>query len=73
MFRSLLQNLERECNSRVIVYWTTGWASIAHAAMVPLYDQLGRIGRQERIDLYLYTYGGDGTASWRISPGPGEG
>ncbi|MFH1674122.1 MAG: hypothetical protein ABIF87_11955 [Pseudomonadota bacterium] len=52
--------------NRVIVYWLTDLARISEAMVLSLYDQLSSIGRQEAIDLFLFTRGGDVEAPWRI-------
>jgi len=45
--------------NRVIVYWLTDLARISEAMVLSLYDQLSSIGRQETLDLFLFTRGGD--------------
>lgn len=64
---SLIKNLEdaRE-GKRLIIYWTTDLARISEAAVTPLYDQLSTIGKQEYLDLFLFTRGGMTEAPWRI-------
>ena len=52
--------------NRVIVYWLTDLARISEAMVLSLYDQLSSIGRQEALDLFLFTRGGDTEAPWRI-------
>jgi hypothetical protein len=52
--------------NRVIVYWLTDLARISEAMVLSLYDQLSSIGRQEALDLFLFTRGGDVEAPWRI-------
>ena len=52
--------------NRVIVYWLTDLARISEAMIPSLYDQLSSIGRQETLDLLLFTRGGDTEAPWRI-------
>jgi hypothetical protein len=41
-------------------------AKISEAAVLPLYDQLAAIGPTQRLDLFLFTRGGDTEAPWRI-------
>lgn len=52
--------------SRVLVYWTTDMARVSEAVILSLYDQLTAIGKTEKLDLFLYTRGGDTEAPWRI-------
>lgn len=62
----LLADLEAARGSRAIVYWTTPAARISQASVVPFYDQLSAIGKRERIDLFLFTDGGDTEVPWRL-------
>jgi hypothetical protein len=62
----LLQTIESERNSRAIVYWTSDVARVSEAAVVPLYDQLQAAGQVEKLDLVLYTRGGDTEVPWRM-------
>jgi hypothetical protein len=41
-------------------------AIIAEDAVRPLYDHLLAIGKVERLDLFLYSRGGDISVPWRI-------
>ena len=63
---AVLERLEQERQHPVIVYWTTPLAKIAVGAEIPLYDQLLTLGRQNTIDLVLFTNGGDTEAPWRL-------
>jgi len=51
---------------RLIVYWLTDFARISEAVVPSFYDQLSAIGKQEKLDLLLFTRGGDIEAPWRI-------
>jgi hypothetical protein len=62
----LIGSIEKERNSKIIVYWMSPQARISEAAIVPLYDQLASIGETDLIDLVLFTNGGDTEAPWRI-------
>lgn len=63
----LIQNLEKaRGNGRVIVYWLLDTARISEAIIIPLYDQLMKVGKQETIDLVLFTRGGDTEIPLRI-------
>lgn len=64
--KELIGKIEQLRGSRVIVYWMSSWARISEAVVPSLYDQLRAIGKQDRIDLILYTTGGDTEAPWRI-------
>ena len=63
---AVLERLEQERQHPAIVYWTTELAKISISAELPLYDQLRTLGRQNTIDLVLFTNGGDTEAPWRL-------
>jgi hypothetical protein len=63
---AILQTLETQRGRPCIVYWTTQLARVSVAAEVPLFDQLNAIGKQEALDLVLFTNGGDAEAPLRI-------
>lgn len=52
--------------NRLIVYWLTDLARISEAVVSSLYDQLSAIGKQDKLDMFLFTRGGDTEAPWRI-------
>src|SRR5437870_2225978 len=60
----LIKAIESQRKSSVIVYWLTDNAKISEAVIVPLYDHLQAIGKQESIDVVLFTRGGDTEAPW---------
>ena len=62
----MLAAIEAERGSRVLVYWTTDIARISEGVATPLYDQLQAIGHVDKLDLILFTRGGDTEAPWRI-------
>ncbi len=70
--RDLIEKIERIRDSRVIVYFTGDRrpypARIAEDAVRPLYDHLPNLGLKDsrRIDLFLYSRGGDVSVPWRI-------
>jgi hypothetical protein len=64
--RTLIEELEKVRESRVIVYWTTDMAHMSTAMELSLYDHLTAIGPTRRIDLLLRTNGGQTEAPWRI-------
>ena len=63
----LIQALEQaRGGNRVVVYWLTDLARVSEAAVPSFYDQLSTIGKQEALDLFLFTRGGDIEAPWRL-------
>ena len=62
----LLKKIEKERGCPTIVYWTSQLARVSLAAEISLFDQLRACGKQEAIDLVLFTNGGDTEAPWRI-------
>ena len=62
----LLTRLENERKRPAIVYWTTQLAKVSIASEMSLFDQLQACGKQDAIDLVLFTNGGDTEAPWRI-------
>src|SRR6185503_21318045 len=62
----ILQTLETERGRPCIVYWTTQLARVSLAVEVPLFDQLNAHGKQQALDLVLFTHGGDAEAPLRI-------
>jgi len=66
----LIKQIQDKRNSKVIVYVTGDrqpiMAMIAEDAVRPLYDHLLSIGKAEKIDLFLYSRGGDVSVPWRI-------
>jgi len=66
----LIKQIQDKRNSKVIVYVTGDRqpivAMIAEDAVRPLYDHLLSIGKAEKIDLFLYSRGGDVSVPWRI-------
>ena len=63
---SLIEELERARGSRVIVYWLTPMARISDAVAPYLYDQLVAVGAVQKLDLVVFTLGGDVEAPSRI-------
>lgn len=68
--RDLILKLEKRRDSRVLVYFLSdrrgAQTQIADDAVRPMYDHLRRIGKTPRIDLYLYSVGGQIQVPWRI-------
>jgi hypothetical protein len=70
MEKELIKQIQNLRNSRVITYITgdrqpTG-SRIAEDAVRPLYEHLLSVGRNAKIDLVLYSRGGDVSVPWRI-------
>jgi hypothetical protein len=53
---SLLRSIEKTRNSRVVSY--ISYSPMDDYVLIPLYKQLCSIGKTERIDLFLHSYGG---------------
>jgi hypothetical protein len=68
--KDLIKQIEEKRNSKLIIYFTgdrnNANASIAEDAVRPLYEHLLKIGFQDKIDLFLYSRGGDVSVPWRI-------
>ena len=69
--REYIEALESLRGSRVITYITGDRdhcrAQISGDAVRPLFDVLRQIGPVEKIDLFLYSRGGDAEVPWRIA------
>lgn len=70
MNKELIKQIQDIRSSKVISYITgdrqpTG-SRIAEDAVRPLYEHLLSIGKNEKIDLFLYSRGGDVSVPWRI-------
>ncbi len=70
MRRELIQEIQGLRKSKVITYITgdrnPAVARIAEDAVRPLYEHLLAIGNNKRIDLFLYSRGGDVSVPWRV-------
>lgn len=69
--KTLIERIEKARGSRVVVYATgdrhpTG-AQIGDDAIRPLYDHLREIGSTDKLDLVVYSRGGDIDVPWRIA------
>jgi len=69
--KELIGQIQKTRNSKVIVYITGDrhpiGSMIAEDAVRPLYEHLlSTIGNNQRIDLFLYSRGGDVSVPWRI-------
>jgi len=70
MTQDLIKQIQSLRQSKVIVYFTSDrlpiMASIAEDAVRPLYDHLLSVGKNKKIDLFIYSRGGDVSVPWRI-------
>jgi ATP-dependent protease ClpP protease subunit len=70
MRKELIQKIQEKRDSKVITYVTGdrqfALASIAEDAVRPLYDHLLSVGPTEKIDMLLYSRGGNVSVPWRI-------
>jgi hypothetical protein len=62
----LIQKIEQLRSSRVITYFLVTGTQIAPDAMPSLYEQLRRVGHQEKIDLWIHSHGGATEVPWRM-------
>jgi hypothetical protein len=66
----LIDAIEQDRGSRVIVYFTgdrqLASASISESDVRPLYEHLISVGKTDKIDLFIYSRGGDVSVPWRI-------
>lgn len=71
--KALIERIEEMRGSRVIVYVTGDrppWgAQIGNDAIRPLYDHLRQLNTVDRLDLFIYSRGGDIDVPWRIATG----
>lgn len=70
MEKELIKQIQNLRNSKVITYITGDrqpiGSRIAEDAVRPLYEHLLSVGRNAKIDLVLYSRGGDVSVPWRI-------
>lgn len=52
----LLEKIEAIRNSKVLVYFS--YTPLDDSILVPLYQELNKIGKTQKIDLFLHSYGG---------------
>ncbi|HID85860.1 MAG TPA: hypothetical protein EYP55_00580 [Anaerolineae bacterium] len=62
----LIQQIEQERGSRLLVYFLHDKAMIADDAVLHLYDKLEAMGWQPRLDLFLQSRGGFTEITWKI-------
>ena len=56
---ALVKGIEGLRDSRVLIYWISDIGRISNACVRTFYDQLEAIGKTKKLDLILYTVGGD--------------
>ena len=70
MSQDAIKQIQEARASKLIVYFTgdrqLATARIAEDAVRPLYEHLLSVGKKQRIDLFLYSRGGDVSVPWRI-------
>src|SRR4030042_5763588 len=68
--KELIRQIQEIRSSKVITYITGDrqpiGSRIAEDAVRPLYEHLLSVGKNEKIDLVLYSRGGDVSSPWRI-------
>lgn len=68
--KELISQIQKIRNSKLIVYFTGDrhpiGARIAEDAVRYLYEHLISVGKSEKIDLFIYSRGGDVSVPWRI-------
>jgi hypothetical protein len=68
--KTIIKQIQKSRNSKVIVYFTgdrqMASARIWEDAVRPLYDHLLSVGKTQKIDLFLYSRGGNVSVPWRI-------
>jgi len=68
--RELIQQIEEKLTAKLVVYFTADspvvGAMIAEDAILPIFDHLRAVGKQNRIALYLYSSGGQMETPWKI-------
>src|SRR5438309_635135 len=63
----LIEAIETERNSRVLTYYLSpGRANMAMDAIRPFEEQLLEMGHQPRIDLWIFSLGGQTEMPWRL-------
>ena len=62
--RRLLKKIEELRSSRVVTYISQ--APLDDAILIPLYQELRRIGRVDRLDLVLHSFGGNIDTPYKV-------
>lgn len=64
--QSLIERIEKALDGSLIAYWNNPRGSVCQDDVVALYELLERLGKRERIFLFIKSNGGTGRASLRI-------
>jgi Serine dehydrogenase proteinase len=64
--KPIIEELQNLRGSKVLTYFLAEGAAIGEDVVVHLYEHLLRLGRQDRLDLFLVSRGGATEVPWRI-------
>ncbi len=64
--QQMICKIEDEIDGAFLTYWSTGSGSICHSDVPPLAEALNRLGKQEKIYLFIKSTGGNGQAALRL-------
>lgn len=64
--QTIVSKIEARLDGVFISYWNNPKGSVCHNDVIAFYELLERIGKQEKIYLFIKSAGGTGTASLRI-------
>ncbi|MDR2635224.1 MAG: ATP-dependent Clp protease proteolytic subunit [Campylobacteraceae bacterium] len=64
--QAIIQELSTIFNAPIIAYWNSYRGGVCHNDVIVLYDILEKIGKQEKIYLFINSGGGNGSSSSRI-------
>jgi hypothetical protein len=62
----LIEAIEKIRGSRVLTYYLVDGAQMAPDALPSFYEQLRKIGKQDKIDLWIHSQGGATEMPWRL-------
>lgn len=64
--QSIIANMEKIIGCRILTYWNSFRGSVCDTDVVALYDVLKKIGRGEKVAIFIKSSGGDVEAALRI-------
>lgn len=64
--QEVLKEIEKEIKLRMICYWTSSRGSVCDNDVIALYELLQKIGKGNKIGIFIKSYGGDIEASLKI-------
>ncbi len=64
--QALMADITRQLGGPLITYWNNPKGAVCHSDVVALYELLEKIGKQEKLYLFIKSDGGQGQASLRI-------